>query len=390
MKKLNILQIPTSPTLAINALAIEKRSRGEIVYNLSAGEPMISVAPQISKAITQALRDDKTHYPPPSGIPELRKAVSEWMNDWYNCNYTVANTIVVPGGKFGLFALFQTLLTKGDEVLLVAPYWVSYTTIVEFFLGVLKIVESTEKTGWKATAKDIESKITQKTKFIILNNGDNPTGALYTKQELQKIIDVAVKHNVLIISDEVYSTLVYDNKKFISCGQFTEYTDNIIIIHSCSKSFAMTGLRVGFVFTNTKIIQALSGLMSQSTSGTISIVQWGALAGFQNAKKIIPKISIEMQKRRDIFIKKFNTAFHQKLVPPASGLYVFVPLQSMGWKGNDSIEFCKLAMKYANVAIVPGIAFGVEGYVRFSYGENAKIITSGIQSLAKWLKITYR
>lgn len=386
MKKLNILKISASPTLAINTLAMEKRALGETVFNLSAGEPMISVAPQISKAITQALRDDKTHYPPPPGIPELRKAVSDWMNDWYDCDFTVANTLVVPGGKFGLFALFQMLLKKGDEVLVVAPYWVSYTTIIEFFFGTLKIVESTESSGWKVTATDIEKKITSKTKFIILNNGGNPTGSLYSEKELRQIVACATKHNLLVISDEVYSTLVYDKNKFISCGQFTEYRDNVIIIHSCSKSFAMTGLRVGFVFANTEIIQALSGLVSQSTSGTISIVQWGALAGFQNAQKIIPKINTEMQKRRDVFIKKFNTSFQTKFKPPASGLYAFVSLKTLGWKDTNSEEFCKSAMQYANVAIVPGSAFGKDGYVRFSFGEKPPVLVAGITALAKWLR----
>ena len=388
MEKLDILHVPASETITINTLAMQKRARGETVFNLSAGEPMLPIAPAIANATIKAIGEEKTHYPPIAGIPELRQAASKWMNEWYGSMLDVSNTLVVPGGKFGLFILFQALLKPGDEVIIPAPYWVSYPSMVKIFFGVPKIVTSTAKTGWKVTAKEVEKAITKKTKLLLLNNGGNPTGALYSATELKDIMAMAVKHGVLVISDEVYSGLVYDNKKYVSCGSFKEYKDNLIIIHSCSKSFAMTGLRVGFVFAAPEIVKALTGLVSQSTSGATTIAQWGALGGFQNAKKIIPKINKEMQKRRDIFMREFNKTFKQKLLPPASGLYAFISLKAMGHPGNDSGKFCQSAMEHANVAIIPGSAFGVEGYVRFSFGEDPKVLKAGINALAKYLLVT--
>lgn len=385
-KKLDIFQVPASETITINTLAAEKRARGEHVFNLSAGEPMMPIAAPVALGIIKALKDNKTQYPPVSGIPELRKASSDWMNKYYGSSFDMASTLVVPGGKFALFILFQALLKPKDEVIILAPYWVSYPTMVEIFSGRPKIVQSTEKSGWKVKIEDIKKAITSKTKMLIINNGGNPTGALYNAKELKEILAIAYKHDVLVISDEVYSGLVYDNKKYVSCASFKEYKDNLIVVHSCSKNFAMTGLRVGFVFADPIIVKALSGLVSQSTSGVTSVVQWGALEGFKNAEKIISKINKEMQKRRDVFMKEFNKSFGTKLVAPSSGLYAFISLKAMGWKDDNSGEFCKSAMQDANVAVVPGGAFGKEGYVRFSFGEKPAVLVAGIKALAKWLK----
>jgi len=385
MKKISIIQLPVSETLAISALAQEKRAKGETVYSLSAGEPMLDTAPVVTKAVMKALAENKTHYPPVPGIPELRIAAAAWMNELYGTDYGQANTLVVNGGKFGLFVLFQALLKPSDEVLIPSPYWVSYPHMVRLFGAVPKIIESTEKTGWKITPKDIEAHLTPKTKILSLNNGCNPTGALYSAKEIEAIMETAARHDLLVLSDEVYSGLVYDNKKYISCGQFKKYIDNLVIIQSCSKNFAMTGLRIGFVFASPEIIKALSALVSQSTSGVTTLSQYAALAAIKNAKPIMKKINTAMQRRRDVFMKEFNKSFKQKFSSPAVGLYAFVPLKALGWKENDSAEFCRIAMAEANVAIVPGGAFGAEGYVRFSFGDEPKILVAGIRALASWI-----
>lgn len=383
--KISILKVPASETITINTLALQKKQAGEKVYNLSAGEPMIDTDSRIINATVKALKNNKTHYPPVAGISELRETVSKWMNKNYGAKFSTKETLVINGGKLGLFLLAQALLKKNDEVLIVSPYWVSYSTIVKIFGSSVKVIKTTPKSGWKISPKDIAESSSKKTKILILNNGNNPTGSLYSKNELEKILAIAKKKNIFVISDEVYSGLVY-GKKFISCASFKKYKDNVAIIQSCSKSFAMTGFRVGFVLAEEKIIKTLSGLTSQSTSGVPLFCQYGALEAFKNSASITGKINKEMKNRRDVFIKEFNKVFLQKITLPDSALYVFAPLSAMGWKGENSTEFCELAMKEANVAVVPGSAFGQESYVRFSFGENPKILKEGINALAKWIE----
>lgn len=385
MKDFYVLEVPPSETLAINALAQAKKKAGETVYNLSAGEPMIPAPREVLKAAEKALKENKTHYPPAAGIPPLRAAAAQWMNTRYGSAYTSEETAVVNGGKLGLYLLFQALLKPGDELLVIAPYWVSYPNIAKFFGGVSKFIKTDPKKNWKVTPQDIEKASGSKTKLLILNNGGNPTGTLYSKKEIKAILEVAAKKNLLVISDEVYSTLVYDNGVFVSCAEFPEYKDTLIIVESCSKSLTVTGLRVGFVFAPKKIITALSGLLSQSTSGVTTISQYAALGGLAKMKTITPKIAKIMQKRRNALVGEFNAVFKIKLPMPQSGLYAFVPLALLGWKGSSG-EFCERAIQEANVASVPGGAFGQEGYARFSFGEEEKMLKAGVRALKKWLE----
>jgi aspartate/methionine/tyrosine aminotransferase len=365
---------------------LEKIRAGEKIYNLSAGEPMMP-APQIAThAFIRSLKEEKTHYPPVSGIPELRQIAAKWMNELYGSKFKKENTLVVNGGKFGIFILLQALLKPGYEVLIPAPYWVSYPNMVQLFKGIPTIIESSQKDGWKITPKDIIKKTSKKTKILILNNAGNPTGALYSKTEIKNILAIAFKLGLFVISDEVYNGLVYDNKTFVSCSSFNKFRKNVAVIQSCSKNFAMTGFRVGFIFASKEIIKILGNLVSQSTSGVTTMCQYATVAVIKDAKRITRKINIEMKKRRNIFVSELNKAFNCKIAAPESGLYVFVPLSTLGWKGGSSNKFSRLAIEKPGVATVPGSAFGKEGYVRFSFGERPKIIKEGIYALAKWIK----
>ena len=385
MKKLEILKIPASETFAINNIANERRHAGQTIYNLSAGEPMISASPVAVGAIMQALKDDKTHYPPPSGVPELRETAAKWMNGLYHCKFKKENTLVVNGGKFGIFILLQALLKPGDEVLIPAPYWVSYPTMVRIFKGTPITINTSEKAGWKITSKDILRSASRKSKILILNNAGNPTGALYSKAEIKNILITAKKLGLFVISDEVYSGLVYDKKPFISCASFLEFKDSVAIIQSCSKNFAVTGFRIGFVFASVEIIKPLGSLVSQSTSGVTTMCQYAILEVLKDAKNITRKINVEMQKRRDIFVGELNKMFKSKVRMPASGLYIFAPLSLFRWGSGASNEFCMSAMDKARVATVPGKAFGAEGYVRFSFGEKPDVLRRGLRALATWI-----
>ncbi len=375
-------KIEPSATLVINNRALEKKAAGERVYNLSAGEPMLSTNQAILGAAKQAMEDGKTLYPPVAGISELRSAASHWMNDNYQTDYATQNTLVTCGGKFGVFALCQALLSPGDEALLASPYWVSYPQIVKLFGAIPRIIKTSSASGWKINLKNLDQfSGNNRLKVLIFNNAANPAGALYSRSEVQEILNWAAINKVVVISDEVYSGLVYDGGEYVSCGSFQEYKNNVVVVQSCSKHFAMTGWRVGLVFGPEEIIKVLTMLQSQSTTGTASVSQWAALAAFKNTNQIIPSVREAMQKRRNALIESLNTFFVQEFVPPPSSLYAFVPLIQLGVSQLSSAQFCQTLIEKYNIATVPGVAFGVEGYVRLSFGAPEEELRESVKAL---------
>ncbi len=386
--KRTILILKESETAAMNGLALARIARGQKVYNLATGEPMVPVSPKLIRAVTAALRAGKTHYPPISGIPELRSAAARWAHRTRGSRYTAEETLVVPGGKFGIFILLQALVSRGDEVLVPAPYWVSYPVMIRIFKGVPKIIPSAPASGWKISPDDIVKHATKKTKVLILNNGVNPTGALYSRRELSGILEAAASRGIFVISDEVYSGLVYEGA-YVSVGSFPKYRKEVAIIESASKNFAMTGFRIGLVFLKDAILmKTLADLVSQSTTGVATASQWAFLAALKDASALTRFVRTAMKKRRDAFLLVFEKEFGVELPPPPSALYSFVPLVAMGWHGRDSARFCRRAIDEAGVALVPGHAFGVEGYVRFSFSGGPHVITDGIRALKDWIRKT--
>ncbi len=380
-----LTDIPTSATIAINTLAKKKRQAGERVYNLSAGEPMIATPQVIIEAAKKAIQDDKTKYPPTAGITPLRLAMTEWMNRKYNTNYDVDHTLVTCGGKFGLYILFQALVESGTEVLIPAPYWVSYPSMVALFGGIPKIVKTSESDGWKVEVEELENLYTSKTKILILNNGSNPTGVLYTREELEKILEWCSEKDIIVISDEVYSGLVYDGGEYNSCGSFGKLSNNVVVVQSCSKNFAMTGWRVGFVFAPVEIVRTLIKLQSQSITSTSGISQWAALGAIENADQIVSEIRTEMQIRRDVLVQARNKFFGRELYTPQSSLYAFWPINSFGVNDAESVRFCERVLEEGNVAMVPGKAFGQDGYVRVSFGETTDELEEAMEALRRYL-----
>jgi aspartate/methionine/tyrosine aminotransferase len=380
-----ISQIQPSATVTINSLAQAKKAKGERVFNLSAGEPLVETGHYFKNILDWVIEHHETHYPPVAGIPDLRKESAIWLNKTYDTNYTSANTLITCGGKFGIYLAFQALLNPGDEVLIIAPYWVSYPSMVEIHNGKSTIIHTEEKNQWKVDPKAIQDACTSKSKLLILNNAANPTGVFYTKQELAEIVEVAQKNNLIILSDEVYSGMIYDNNKYTSLGTFKDYIDNIIVIQSCSKNFAMTGWRVGIVYAPEPLIKIMTKLQGQSITGTSIVSQFAALEAMKNAATIMPEIQKEMQNRRDIFIDTFNELFQSNLQKPAASFYAFIPLTALHAKTKSSVEFCKETLDKGNVATVPGLAFGQEGYVRFSFGAKPQELKDALQALAKFL-----
>lgn len=386
MQLSSYVNIPPSATLAMNALAAEKKRKGERVFNLTVGEPMVESSPFVFEAAVQAMSDGKTLYPPVAGIPELRQEVANWMKSEFKSNFVKENVLVSCGAKHGLLMTLQALLEKGDEVLVVAPYWVSYPPMTTLAGGKPVILETSFENGWKLRPETIQAAVTSQTKVLILNNGGNPTGILYSKDEINAILETCKKNNIVLISDEVYSGLTFDNNEFVSVASFLEYQENVVILQSASKHFAMTGWRVGFVVGPKNLISALETLQSQSTTGTSSISQWAALAAFQNAEEIVSSLRKEIQSRRDAFVQNFEQNFGVKIVVPACGLYAFLPIASFGVSETDSVKFCMEVLEKANVVFVPGAPFGAEGFVRASFGGKEEDVAEGLKVLAEFLK----
>ncbi len=378
------LTLESSATVTINSLALAKKARGERVYNLSAGEPILPPHPSIIKAAEEALRAGKTLYPPAPGISELRQLAAAWMSNTYAAAYSPENTLITCGGKFGVYVVCQAYLEAGDGALIVAPYWVSYPSIVRIFKGVPQIVTTTESRGWKARVEDIETQITAHTKVLILNNGANPTGTVYSRAELESFLQLARTHNLLVIADEVYSGLTYDGE-FVSLGSFPEYQDRVIVIQSFSKHFAMTGWRVGMVFAAPEIITVLSAVQSQSTTGTASISQWAAVGALRDSATVNEYVKNAMSERRKIMIDELKNNFGVQASVPA-GLYAFVSLPELGSAETSSVRFCERLLQEANVAVVPGSAFGAEGYVRLSFGAPGSELREAVIVLRQFLK----
>jgi aspartate aminotransferase len=374
--------IPTSPTAAIYSLAQQKKAAGVKVYNLSAGEPKLNPHPAIVQAVINAMEKGHTAYPPVAGLPELRTLAASWMNAKYGCSFTTQSCLVTPGGKFGIYLLSQLLLSEGDEVIIPAPYWVSYPSITRLFSGTPHIVPTKEADHWKLTPEQLQNACNKNSKILMLNNATNPTGTLYTREELSQLLQIAKQNNVIVISDEVYSELVYDGDEYVSCGEFHEHQDNVIIIQSCSKNFSMTGWRVGFVFAPEKIIPNLIALNSQSSSGACTVSQWAAVGAFEQADEISGWVRENMLQRRDAMLATLQQHVNKNISAPLSALYFFISMQDLGLDHTDSTEYCKTLLEQKNVALVPGKAFGQEGFVRFSFGEDIKDLVDGVKKIS--------
>jgi aspartate/methionine/tyrosine aminotransferase len=389
-------KIQASVTVVINSIAQSKKAAGIRVYNLSAGEPKLVTPKIVRDAAIKFIEIGDIPYPITAGQPELRKAAAERMNELYNTNYTAEECIITTGGKFGLYLMLQYLLGSSSplkkdpaekiSVIIPAPYWVSYPAITKIMDGKPVVINTTEEGGWKLTPEMLKAAYTPDCKILLINNGVNPTGIIYTRPEMKALMDTANELGLLVISDEVYSGLVYTDDEYVSCGSFVEYKDNIVILQSASKTFAMTGWRVGFMLARKDLIDALSALTTQSTTGVSLVCQHGAIGAFKHADEITNWVNASMKKRRDVFVEAFKEHFGIELPLPKATLYVWTSLASLGVNNMTDDEFCIRALEEANVATVPGSGFGQPGYVRFSFAADEEDLIGGVASLAKFAK----
>jgi aspartate aminotransferase len=375
--------IVPSATVSINTIAQLKKNAGETIFNFAGGDPALVNHPCILAGAAKGMQHGLVPYAPLSGLPPLRKLAAEWVNRQYGCEYSPQNVLVTCGGKFALFAALHALIGPHDEVLISAPYWPSYPELVRLCEGVPRIIETQAENEWKVTPEELKKHLGSKVRVLIMNNANNPTGTLYTQEEIREILQIAKEGNWIVISDEVYSEIVYDQNTFVSCGAFPEHRERVVITQSCSKNFGMTGWRVGFVFAPEPLIQAMTSLQGQTTTGTSSMSQMAAISALENAPEVTAYVKKAMEERRECWMNGLNKHFGFHCPAPASTIYSFIPLDLFGNSSASSLAVCEQILKESNVAAVPGIAFGQEGYLRFAFSETPETLEKGLASLAR-------
>ncbi len=380
-----IQALSPSLTIAISTLAKEMKAEGKDVISFSAGEPDFDTPRKIKDAAIKAINEGFTKYTAVPGIPELLEAISYKLEKENNLKYAPNEIIVSNGAKQSLFNLFQAVIDEGDEVIIPAPYWVTYPEIVIYSGGTPVIVETDEQSGFKMSAKELQAAITPKTKMVVLTSPSNPTGSIYSKDELAEIAQVLEGTDILVASDEMYEKLIYE-EGFTSTASISEdMFQRTITINGLSKSVAMTGWRFGYLATPKKeLISAMNKLQSQSTSNINSITQKAAIVALRG------EVNDEIESMRQAFearaseaVKLFNEIDGLSVLAPKGAFYLFVNIKEVS---DDSIAFCKQLLQETGVAVVPGVGFGSEGYFRFSFATDIDTIREGIGRIKRFVE----
>ena len=370
----SLKRIKPSPTIAVTQKARELRAAGKDVIGLGAGEPDFDTPDNVKNAAIKAIKSGDTKYTAVDGTPALKKAITDKFKRENKLSYSIDQITVGTGGKQVLYNAFMATLNKGDEVIIPAPFWVSYPDMVLLAGGKPKIIKCTEQEGFKLTASKLKKAITKKTKWIILNSPSNPTGAGYTKKEIQDLAKVLIKNKkVHILSDDIYEHIKYDNFNFYTIAQNSKLKDRTLTMNGVSKSYAMTGWRIGYAAGPKEIIKAIGKIQSQSTSNPSSISQAAAVEALNGNQGFIKKRSKAFKERRDFVVKSLNRIKGINCLTPNGAFYVFPSCKKLLGKKTklktDS-EFVKKLLEKSNVAVVQGSAFGLPGYFRISYATS--------------------
>ncbi len=357
--------IGVSPTMKVSAKAKELKAKGIDIIDLSVGEPDFPTPENIKEAAKKAIDNNRTKYTVNTGLPELRKAISEKLKRDNNLNYEINEIVVSSGAKQSLFNTILSVLYVGDEMIIPAPYWVSYPHMVSVAQGESVIIDTTEENGFKATARQIEEAITPYTKALLLCNPSNPTGSAYTKKELEEIAEVIEDKEIYVIADEIYEKLVYGNYEFTSFASLSEkIKQKTIVINGVSKAYSMTGWRIGFAAGPPEVITGINKIQSHSTSNASSISQYAALEAFSGDQSAVEKMSAEFEKRLEFFHKELTAIDGISCYKPQGAFYLFPNIQHYlgksvnGSQINSSVDLAMYLLENANVAVVPGSAFG--------------------------------
>ena len=370
----NLKRIKPSPTIAVTQKARELRAAGKDVVGLGAGEPDFDTPINVKNAAIKAIRDGDTKYTAVDGTPALKKAILKKFKRENKLNYKLDEITVGTGGKQVLYNTFMATLNKGDEVIIPAPFWVSYPDMVLLAGGKPKIVKCDEKDGFKITPAKLKAAITKRTKWIILNSPSNPTGSGYSKSEIQKLAKVLIKNKkVHILSDDIYEHVKYDNFKFFTIAQISKLKSRTLTMNGVSKSYAMTGWRIGYAAGPKEIISAIRKIQSQSTSNPSSISQAAAVEALNGKQDYIKKRAKSFKERRDFVVKSLNNFDGISCLKPNGAFYVFPnckKLLNKRTKLKKDTDFVQKLLEKQNVAAVQGSAFGLDGYFRISYATS--------------------
>ena len=373
-----------SLTLAVDSKAKAMKAEGIEVFGFGAGEPDMDTPEHIKAAAITALQQGRTKYTPSAGIPELRQAISQKFLKDNGLDYKSSQVIVSNGAKQSCFNAIAAVVNEGDEVIIPAPYWLSYPEMVRLVGGHPVIVETREENNWKLTAEDFENAMTPRTKMIIINSPGNPTGSVYTRDELRALAEVAAEEDIFILSDEIYEKLTYDGAEHISIASVSpEAYDLTITVNGFSKAYAMTGWRLGYLAAPEPIARAIDSMQSHMTSNACSFAQYGGLAALTGDQQCVVDMREEFDIRRQYMFERLTQIPGVTAVRPQGAFYV---LANIGGLGIKSQSFADRLLSKANVAIVPGIAFGDDRTVRLSYATSLDIIKSGVDRIEEFCK----
>lgn len=386
-------QISPSPTLSIDAKAKEMISEGKDVIGFGAGEPDFDTPLHIKEAAISAINQGFTKYTAASGIPELKEAVCAKLLKENALEYQPQQIVVSNGAKHSLDNVFCALLDPGDEVLIPAPFWVSYPELVKLNDGTPVILETLPEDNYKLRGPQLEKAITPRTKALILNSPSNPTGQLYSKAELEEIASVAVKHNIFIVSDEVYEKLLYDDSQHISIAALGEDIKKLtIVVNGVSKTYAMTGWRIGYTASCSEIAKAMADIQSQNASNPNSLAQKAACAALSGPQECVEQMRRAFEERRNFMLERIEAMPYLSFIRPQGAFYLFVHIgetfshRFRGIPVENGDRFAQLLLEHYGVAIVPGRGFGAPEYARFSYATSLENIQRGLDRLEAFLR----
>lgn len=386
------LQLEPSLTLEITAKAKALKDRGEDVISFSAGEPDFNTPDNIIDAAIEAMKKGLTKYTPASGIVQLKEAICKKLSDDNNLNYNPSQVIISTGAKQCLSNLFQAILNPGDEVIIPVPYWVSYPELIKLYGGVPVFVNTKADNNFKYEINELEKVVNNRTKAILINSPNNPTGTVFGYEDLKSIAEFAKRHDLLIISDEIYEKLIYDEEKHISIASISEDAYNrTIIINGLSKTYSMTGWRIGYAAGPQELIKIMSSIQSHTTSNPTSVCQYAAVEAITGPQDKINYMIEQFKLRRNYMAEKINSIKGVCCIKPKGAFYVMVNIKDLLNKSidgeyiGDSLNLANLLLEKYLVAVIPGVAFGDDNYIRLSYATSMENIEKGLNRLEEFV-----